>query len=290
MHDQADELRQLVLRTAASSLSPDAPPPPLVIVCGGKEGVGSTTLAVNLAITLARQGHRSVLVDTEFGQPDATALCGLGDGDTLADVLTGRRTVHEVLQRGPAGIQLVPGTRIPEPRREGAPQGQQRLLSELGRLGPHADVVLMDLGSAPGPMSARFWQAADLVLLVTTDQSNSIMDAYAAVKILATPDAPTPIRVLVNQVLNDAVADGVFERIEQASRRFLGVPLRQSQPLHRSDDIADAGKTQRPFVLARPDGADAQRIELLAEQIRGDLNGFRRRDIREGRGQGRRAA
>jgi len=34
---------------------------------------------------------------------------GVGGPDTIADVLSGRRSVHEVLQPGPAGIQVVPG-------------------------------------------------------------------------------------------------------------------------------------------------------------------------------------
>jgi MinD-like ATPase involved in chromosome partitioning or flagellar assembly len=113
MQDQADELRQLVLRSAAAARHPAAPPPPLIVLHGAKGGVGTTSLAVNLAVSLARAGRRAVLVDADFHQPDATALCGLSDGDSVADVLAGRRTVHEVLQPGPAGIQVVPGLWAP---------------------------------------------------------------------------------------------------------------------------------------------------------------------------------
>src|SRR5688572_29555059 len=127
MHDQADELRQLVLRSAASALLPDVPAPPLVVVAGGKGGVGATTIAVNLTVAFARQGRRAVLVDADFNQPDATALCRVTDGATVSDVIAGRRTVHEALVRGPAGIQVLPGAWAQPALVDCSPAAQQRM-------------------------------------------------------------------------------------------------------------------------------------------------------------------
>ena len=63
MDDQAKELRQLVRQHARHDTDDGNPRPRRVVVTSGKGGVGTTTVAVNLAVALARQGPRVLLVD-----------------------------------------------------------------------------------------------------------------------------------------------------------------------------------------------------------------------------------
>src|SRR5687768_16840234 len=118
MIDQAFQLRALVRATAQGDAGLAFPPPQKIVVCGGKGGAGATTIAVNLSIALARLGARVVLVDADMDHADVATLCQLETRDTIADVLSARRTVHEVLIRGPAGIQILAGVwsanRVPD--------------------------------------------------------------------------------------------------------------------------------------------------------------------------------
>src|SRR5688572_15960951 len=109
MSDQAFHLRALVRAAAQADAGPALPAPRKVVVCGGKGGAGATTIAVNLSVALGRLGSRVVLVDADMNHADVAAYCQLEPRDTIADVLSSRRTVHEVLTRGPAGIQIVAG-------------------------------------------------------------------------------------------------------------------------------------------------------------------------------------
>ncbi len=263
MSDQADELRQLVLRSA---LHPPlaARPPRRVVVAGGKGGVGTTTLAVNLAIALAQQGSRVVLVDADLQRADLARLCQTSEGATIADVLAGRRTVHEVLQLGPAGIQVLPGAWAAEKMPDCSPPAQQRLIAELDHLGPHADVVLLDVGNGLNPIAGRFWEAADEVLLVTTPDAMAIMDAYAAVKVLPPPERKTPIFTLVNRAADAETAREVHARVALASHRFLG--LRISPVGHVPDDpqFAAAGL---PLMVRAAYGESARCLERIAQRM-----------------------
>ena len=67
MLDQANDLRELVRQCAVPQARPAGPSPRRIVLCGGKEGVGTTTLGVNLAVLLAQSGTRTVLVDTAQG-------------------------------------------------------------------------------------------------------------------------------------------------------------------------------------------------------------------------------
>ena len=51
-----------------------------IVVASGKGGVGKTSLAVNLGLTLARQGRRTILFDAAFGLANAHRLRGATPG------------------------------------------------------------------------------------------------------------------------------------------------------------------------------------------------------------------
>lgn len=266
MNDQADELR-LLARQWAAELGPASDAPRKIVVSAGKGGVGTTTLAVNMAVAMARQGCRTVLVDADFSGADAALLCGIESRDTIADVLSGRRSVHEVLQPGPAGVQFVPGIWSPGSIPDCSSPAQQRLLRELDQLGRHADVVVLDAGSGLNHVVQRFWQAADEVLVLTTVEAVSIMDAYAAIKLLLADRASVAVRTVVNQSPQQDVAVGVHARIEQACQRFLDRRVHRGGSIPWDSAVAAANRSGRPLVLASPESPAAKEISRMAEQL-----------------------
>ncbi|HKD36827.1 MAG TPA: P-loop NTPase [Pirellulales bacterium] len=267
MHDQADELRTLARQWAAEAKPSDGPRK--IVVSAGKGGVGATTIAVNLAAALGRQGCRTILVDADFSGADVAMLCGIESRDTIGDVLSGRRSVHEVLQPGPAGIQVVPGVWSPGTMPDCSPAAQQRLLRELDHLGRHAEVVVLDAGSGLNHVVQRFWQAADELLVVTTVEAVSIMDAYAAVKLLLAEKAPPIVRTIVNQSPQEEVALGVHARIAQACQRFLAMRVHRGGAVPWDSTVALSYRSHKPLVIETPDCPAARAIEQMAEQIIG---------------------
>src|SRR5687767_1781131 len=151
----------------------------MLVVSGGRQGVGATTLAVSLAQTLAEDGRRVVLVDANAQQADVAARTNLTGALGIGDVLAGRKTIHEVLQRGPAGMHVLAGTVTREIQASLNDRAIDRFLRQLRTLGPHADWLIVDAGNQPSELTARLWSAAYCVLLVTSPEAAAVMDAYA---------------------------------------------------------------------------------------------------------------
>jgi flagellar biosynthesis protein FlhG len=240
MHDQANHLRALVMagRRAEPALGAA---PRLIALAGGKGGVGVTTLALHLAQALARDGRRTLLVDADTQRPDVATFCHLPEGYNVADVLSGRRTLHEAIRLGPGGIQILPGVSPLGRAVPWTPAAQERFIADLERMGPHADVALVDVGSACDAVAHRFWQAADEVLLVTTPDPVAVLDTYAAVKSYWATGGATQIASVVNQVSDGAEAAEVHERLRQACRRFLAADLSQAGSVPADKALAHAG-------------------------------------------------
>ena len=267
MHDQADELRELARRAALEHSWASDAVPRRIVVSGGKGGVGTTTVAVNLAVALAAQGQRTVLVDANFNRGGVARLCELEERDTIAAVLEGRRTVHEVLQRGPSGLHVLPGVGSFDPPPDCSPSAQERLIQQLLGLGQHADVMILDVGSGLTHVVRRFWSAADAVLLVTTPEPDAIMDAYAAIKVLPASESPVRIRTLFNQVTDIAAAQNVHERLAEVCYRFLGRGIKSAGNLPFDPAVKEAAREGKPLMMTQPHGPAARQIALLAEQI-----------------------
>jgi flagellar biosynthesis protein FlhG len=265
MVDQADKLRALVRESGAAEAAPSLEAPRKLVVCGGKGGVGTTTVAVNLAVAMARQGASTVLADVDMNRADVANLCGLEVHENIGDVLAGSRTIHEVLHRGPAGLQVLPGSWSPRCVPDCSPPAQERLLREIDRLGRHAEMVVLDAGSGLNHVVKRFWQAADLVLLVTTPENTAVMDSYASIKVFSGSRKGKQVRVFVN-CADEAAGEGVCARIERACQHFLGIDVEIAGHLPRDRMVAEAACARQPFAVEAL-SESARLIDAVAESL-----------------------
>ena len=104
-----------------------------VLITSAFPGEGKTTLAVNLAVALARYG-KTCLVDADFRHPAITSAFGLSLRPGLQDLLVKTRTPHEVctpLPEAPALAVVGTGMRNPDALEMLTSQRMRDLTEEL---------------------------------------------------------------------------------------------------------------------------------------------------------------
>jgi len=281
MIDQANKLRELVRREADSLQTSAEGQPWFLAVGGGRDGVGTTTVALNLAISASRLGRRVLLVDADPNRGDAAAICRLEERHTLADVLSARRSVGEAIQPGPGGMWVLPGgwNSSCTNDREDAACGQfrARLAQPLRAMGERFDFVVIDAGNGANRATVERWGAADAVLLLTTTDQPSIMDAYAAVKQSAVKQSTVkqatvkemsiPVHCLVNMSPDDETAGNVFGRLERSCRRFLGIRLENAGYLNDDPTVAELISQGQHALRTANHSPLADRLSRLAETL-----------------------
>ncbi|MFN0019697.1 MAG: MinD/ParA family protein [Pirellulaceae bacterium] len=278
-HDQASRLRSLALRTLRTTSTSPIAATRTIVVSSGERRLGGTTLAVHLSISLARQGQRVVLVDADLETAGASLLSRVHLSPGLTDVLTERRNIHEVLQRGPAGIQVLAGSQSASERTLLTDKTAERLMRQLAGLSRHTDVVVLDVpcqeaeprgeSQMHGPL-ASFWQHADDMLLVTSGDDSAVMNTYALLKSCWSRTVVLPrLHVAVNHAPDVASANDVHVRLDRSSQRFLKLPLNLAGSLPTSPNAASA--------TAISDDAFDQALEQISQRL---LNHTTNEDVR----------
>jgi polysaccharide biosynthesis transport protein len=80
-----------------------------ILVTSALSGEGKTSLAGHLAVSLARAGFRTVLVDADMRRPSLHRVLGVPLGSGLSELLRGEVALDQVIQPTPApGLSIIP--------------------------------------------------------------------------------------------------------------------------------------------------------------------------------------
>ncbi len=274
MPDQATILRDLIDRKPHGSRDEHARGPErarTVAVASGKGGVGKSCLALNLAVALAQTGKRVCLLDACLGLGNIDLLCGLNGYWNLQHVVTGARSLNQIVLSGPAGVQIVPGASVISELADCPPSLQQSLLVELGELERQNDFLIVDTSTGIHRLVRQFATAADLVLVTTVPETTAIADAYATVKALSLPDAP-PLDVVVNKADSPSQAKAIAARLQQTTKTFVRSELGFAGSVAFDPAVPQSVAAREPLVLRSPNCPAATDLHQLARRVAGGFS------------------
>lgn len=259
MADQAQNLRDLMRSTKRRAH--------VLAVASGKGGVGKTNTSVNLAIALAQQGQRVVVLDADLGLANVEVLLGINSLHNLQHVITGEKELKDILVPGPGGIFVVPGSSGLSQLADLGPQARQRILTGFDAVQADADFFLIDTMAGIGQNTSGFAAAADELFIIATPEPSSIVDAYAMIKTMLQIRPDIAIQLLVNMALNEAQAKAVAAKLGRVVDHYLHRPLDYAGYIPRDPHVATSVMQTSPFLLRYPGAPASQQLTALARTL-----------------------
>jgi len=241
-----------------------------IAVMSGKGGVGKSTVAVNLAATLAEQGHRVGLLDADIHGPNIAKMLGIeerrftGSEEAIEPVdispnlhvasvaLVGYDRDTALIWRGPMKLSII-----------------KQFLEDVvwGEL----DYLIIDTPPGTGDESMTVCQfLPDLggVMIVSTPQEVAILDSRKSVDFARKMNVP--VLGIVENMSDPENGPRLFG--QGGGRRAaeeLDVPFLGSLPLDAS--AVESGDTGTPLVTSHPDSELARSLAHLAERTAAQL-------------------
>jgi len=263
--DQADSLRQL----AASGKIAKAPLR-VYAVTSGKGGVGKTNITANLATVAARAGKRVLIIDADLGLANVEIVLGVKPRYHLGDLLDKGLSIEDVLVEGPPGVKLLPAGSGVQGLTQLSDERKMRFLQALDPIEEMFDLVLIDSGAGIGENVLFFVGAAEEAILVVSPEPTSLVDAYATVKVLSQQAGVRTFNVIINPVVDELAARGIFHKLTAVTGKFLEARVKHLGYIPRDENLHRAIMAQRPVCEMFPSSPSARAIAVIAERLLGD--------------------
>lgn len=252
------------------------PPPPaaipgvksIVAIGSGKGGVGKTTLAVNLAVALAKLGYRTGLIDADIYGPNVPLMLGSTDQPRVLEN-------NQIQPNEAHGVKVIsigfisPGDKPLVMRGPMLHQIIRQFLQQVawGDL----DILLIDLPPGTGDVVISLVQTVPLTgaVVVSTPSDVSLQDARKALEMFR--QVNVDILGIVENMSHftcphchqeiDIFARGGAERTaSQFNIPFLG-------SVELVPEIRHGGDTGAPVALAGPDSPLAAQFYAIASHL-----------------------
>lgn len=179
----------------------------IINVIGSKGGVGTTTVAVNLAVSLAqKKSIQSVaLIDMNLLYGDIPLFLNIEPKYSWSDITKNisrldATFLNSVLSIDPSGVCVLPSPSYLSKQKAVKPEIIERLLMLLRRM---FDYIVIDGGQSLGNISQKILKMSDTVLLVSVLNLSCLANANKLLKTFSDFGVPSDknIKVIVNRFL-----------------------------------------------------------------------------------------
>ncbi|MCX6281379.1 MAG: Mrp/NBP35 family ATP-binding protein [Bacteroidetes bacterium] len=246
----------------------------IIAVGSGKGGVGKSTVAVNLAIALAKTGAKVGLLDADIYGPSIPLMFGLLDEKARGFDRDGKSYVYPFEKYGLKMISIgffVDQSKALVWRGPMASTALKQLFTDI-EWGP-LDYMVIDLPPGTGDIPLTLVQSFPLTgaIMVSTPQEVAIADVRKAADMFRNEQINIPILGLVENMAYFIPADMPDKKYfifgKSGCKKFaedLKIPILGQIPIEPA--IADSGDSGKP-VAAYDNTASGQAFAKLAEAV-----------------------
>ena len=221
-----------------------------IAIASGKGGVGKTSVAVNLSLSLCLLKQRTILFDGDMGLGNVTFMLGLkGVTANLEDVINGEKKLDEIMLEGPKGLKVIPAASGVEKLANLTTSESRRLWAQFEKIEAYGDFLVIDLGAGISETVLSFLLASESTIVLATPGKTAILDAYALIKVLHQRDPGCRLHLFINQYKEEIERVQTAAKLKNAAERFLNKQLIEVGAMKRDWRVDKALNTQEPFII-----------------------------------------
>lgn len=241
-------------------------PVQVIAVTSGKGGVGKSNITVNLAVSLAKEGQRVLVMDADLGLANIDVLLGLQTDYNLSHVVTGECSLEDTMITGPGGVQIIPASSGTRSMADLTPAENAGIIQSFSELTIPFDTMLIDTAAGLSESVVSYVRAAREVVVVVCDEPASITDAYAMIKVMNRDFDVQRFHVLANMAHSIHQGRELFTKLSRVADKYLDATLDFIGSVPYDDYLRKAVQKQKCVVEIYPRSPSAMAFRKIAHK------------------------
>lgn len=236
-----------------------------IVIASGKGGTGKTMFAANIGATLARQGHKVVLIDLDTGLRNLDLYLGLENNVVydVNDVLTGVCRIKQALVKDKSfpGLSFMAAS-PQKPNGEITPLHIKVLCTKLKE---KFDYVIIDAPAGIDDGMVIASGGVDMGIIVVNPEYASLRNAEMVKKTLE-EQGVSKIAYVVNKINLELIESGrapSFEEVTKSIREKIVGIIREDENIHISTNLGIPIVVMSETYIAKSFDAMAERIKKM---------------------------
>lgn len=173
----------------------------IISVFGAKGGIGKTTIAANLAVSLAHAGKKVIVMDLDLQFGDANLFFDLEPRDTIAELVQDKQnfdidTIKSFIKLHSSGVSVLCAPKSPEFAEIIRGEHIEKIISTIR---PYYDFIVIDTPPSFNETTITAIENSDLVLLTISLDISTLRNTKISIDILESLQQKEKISILVNR-------------------------------------------------------------------------------------------
>ena len=245
----------------------DQQPTQIIGIASGKGGVGKTTVSVNLAVMLASLGKKVMLFDADLGLANAQLALGCRTPFNFSHVLSGEKTLNDIIVEGPMGVKLVPGASGIQHMASLNQVQTAGIIQAFSDIDEDLDYFIVDLAAGLSDTVMTFLCACQHRFIVLKNEPSSIADAYGTIKVMIQEHQLDRIGLIPNGVYSQDEGERLFGSINSVIQNFLGSRVEYLHSITQDEMVLRSIKSSQPLVTFAPSSIASRDFRALAKVV-----------------------
>ncbi len=220
-----------------------------IAISSGKGGVGKTTIAVNLALSLAEQGKKTLLLDADLGMANSHILLGVNPEKNLDDFVNRETDINKILLKINSKLDFISGGSAIHNLLNLENTERYKIIKSFSSLKTNYDYMLIDVGAGAEESSLSFMAASEKIIVILVGEPTSFIDAYSLIKSANLDHRLDNFGIFVNMANSEFQAKANYEKFQNITTKFLDVKLSFLGCLFNSQKIKNSITSRKPIVM-----------------------------------------